>query len=337
MRHRLHALAAALLGGTRPARSEHKVCRRGPQPASEIPCRPQSTGPQPPAQGDKMIQKRFITAAAMALATMALATIAVGLGQANADTMEDVASACDSTYRITYTESTCTNGNILNYQNRKKYTLSNSCARYGTLVASVELRDNDDRKHTMDQGSWAVHALWTPNKSYIEGISCCLDQSDLCYLNQVEQNASGTIKVLDTSTYVFADVDVNTHAKRYQFCPGEPERHLLHEQPLGRCLYGDAGGERRVRRRALPGAGLLRQFRRQPGRGIAEQLHRVDDLAPVVGRRSRPGAGLRKTIGRSLVTPASYATPTARAAMASHGTARYLRGKPKTAGSTIST
>ena len=80
------------------------------------------------------------------------------------------------------------------------------------MVASVDIVTFPDQKVYLDSSSkWRNGGWWLD----VRNITCCIDQSDLCYRNQVEA-WRGLIRVYENGGFSVADV--STHEKRYEFC-----------------------------------------------------------------------------------------------------------------------
>ena len=164
------------------------------------------------------------------------AFLAVGLGshQANADgrqTDSDFSNyhrggTCNQGHRIGTTWATCLHaidegfkwaGGLLGHA----HWVRNECSEYGTVVAHVDRINYADLHWHLSNGNKHRH---TGMAADIRGIYCCINDSDLCWKDQVEKNTYGmyadTVRLIQVqgSSYHMVHVNVGTHENRYRVC-----------------------------------------------------------------------------------------------------------------------
>lgn len=101
------------------------------------------------------------------------------------------------------------------------------CSEYGTVVASVDIINFPDAWVSLDSSK-----KWRNKEPFHDvcAITCCIDQSALCYRQQVEP-VHGFIYVYEDDRYTV--VDVTTHQKRYEFCKTRPNNVYCKNDPEG--------------------------------------------------------------------------------------------------------
>lgn len=102
------------------------------------------------------------------------------------------------------------------------YGVESYCSEWGTVVANIDIKNAEDRHvHMYNIGRWTAKV----SHHDIRNISCCIDDSDLCYKNQVRpkdgQDQIAHITV-SGSSWTSTSVKVDTHWKRYDFCQQNP-------------------------------------------------------------------------------------------------------------------
>ena len=173
--------------------------------------------------------------------TMAALVAATYSGYVHAQSSERVDSVCGTTLKRSTSFATCLDGDITSelplagvISPTWRWTVTNKCSNYGQLIVSVDVRDADDFKVTMPT-SYANSYTGTSGQHRIDSIACCLDQSDLCYKNQVEADANGFITSMSVSSTMVTvtTVNVSTHQRRYDFCQANPSNLYCTIDPEG--------------------------------------------------------------------------------------------------------
>ena len=112
------------------------------------------------------------------------------------------------------------------------YSVKTECGDYGTVVVHANRVDHVDymANFTANNPESSGHA-----STKFRAFTCCLDQSDLCYKNQVEARADGKIRsiTINGSTITGTFVDVSSHQKRYDFCSENEDDIYCEVDPEG--------------------------------------------------------------------------------------------------------
>ena len=144
--------------------------------------------------------------------------------------------ACNGAMRITRDDATCLSGGWSNSWSTPpggyKHWVESHCADYGTVVAHHDTIAGQDRHWTLtDSGKETYEGA----SSKTRDITCCLDDSDLCYRNQVEANDRDRITVISevNGAYNAGWQDVSTHQLRYDFCQANTNNIYCTNDPSG--------------------------------------------------------------------------------------------------------
>ena len=100
------------------------------------------------------------------------------------------------------------------------FGIESFCFDWGTVVAHIDIKNATDRHgHMTNLGR--LNGNITHHD--VRNISCCIDDSDLCYQNQVKPK-DGWIAHIEVSgsSWTSTSVKVDTHWKRYDFCQENP-------------------------------------------------------------------------------------------------------------------
>ena len=150
----------------------------------------------------------------------------------------DEGGKCDKWARISTSSATCLSSEsegFLISEGGRAYWARNECSDYGTVIAHHDLAlYSDAHWHLEDGQKYRV----TGRASVGRSITCCVDESDLCWKDQVEKNASNKVRViiLHSGSYDTGHVDVSTHEQRYNLCrDGSPYEDTIYceEDPEG--------------------------------------------------------------------------------------------------------
>ena len=183
-------------------------------------CFGNSTDSQPKTQGDEDMKSNFIIAAMAALA-VSMATMLATIGPANAN--EAVwEPGCNNSYRVSHRDSSClhawwdnTPSISSGVAGGSKVGVKSHCSQYGEIIAHVDIRDYYDYHFVLDNSNRARQNHLSED---VREVSCCMNESDLCYTQQVERRGGPTIWVYTGSGTSMREVDVSSHQKRYEFC-----------------------------------------------------------------------------------------------------------------------
>ena len=176
----------------------------------------------------------FIIAALAAFALSAVTMVAT-TGPAYANSWED-GGACSNSYRQRHRTAGClhawwdntppiSSGVALG----SKYGAQNKCSQYGEIVAHIDLINTPDEHFVLDNSS---RTRGWDGVTNVRQISCCMNESDLCHRQQVEAK-NGIIRVYTGSGTRTRDVDVSTHAKRWEFCRDNEDTIYCEVDPEG--------------------------------------------------------------------------------------------------------
>ena len=172
------------------------------------------------------------------LAAIAAVTflIVVAPEEATGDVSWYAATGCEQAYRIPTSEATCLSASFNNSYNASNmgyyYSVSTQCGDYGTVVVRADRISSGDTMANLtaesSEDSGYANAKHRP-------FTCCLDQSDLCYKNQVEADSRGRITVVENSngTVTAGWATVSTHQQRYDFCQDNPNNIYCTNDPSG--------------------------------------------------------------------------------------------------------
>ena len=180
------------------------------------------------------MKANFIVAALAAFAVSAVTMVAT-TGPANAKEWR-LGGACSSSYRQHHRSAGCLHAWWDNSPppstgvvGGSTYGARSYCGDYGTVIAHIDLRGGLDENFLLNRGG-RIRGRSGTNK--VRNISCCMNESDLCHKQQVEAR-NGIIKVYTGSGTTTRDVDVSTHAKRYEFCQDNEDTIYCEVDPEG--------------------------------------------------------------------------------------------------------
>ncbi len=173
------------------------------------------------------------------LAAIAAVTLLIVVAPEEAATGEptwNVASGCTESQRISDSDATCMSASYSNSWSISgggyHYSVETECGDYGTVVVHANRVDHVDymANFTADNPESSGHA-----STKFRAFTCCLDQSDLCYKNQVEARSDGNIRsiTINGSTITGTFVDVSSHQKRYDFCSENEDDIYCEVDPQG--------------------------------------------------------------------------------------------------------
>ena len=161
---------------------------------------------------------------------------------------------CSQSNRVTHSQATCLEATWDNTTGN--FSAENTCQTYGSIVAHVEMEPEVQHLHLQakSSGRSTFTIRWTvpPDESIdpqvefsrksnfyssgpdeaVSDVSCCTDNSDLCYRQEVEANADGVIK-RHTSGTSYVDASVATHDERWLFCQDYPDAIYCEVDPEG--------------------------------------------------------------------------------------------------------
>lgn len=169
----------------------------------------------------------FLAWARRTLTVVTVATIVAG-----AFPVSEATASCNTSYRVSHSDATCL---IASWDNSalNVYTASvtSNCAVYGTVVAKVDLEGSGDRTASLTTSDTRNYDGW----GNVDGIYCCWDLSDLCWEEQVKENALGRIKQItfDGTTWTTAWIAVGSHQDRFNFCNGNSDHIYCTVDPEG--------------------------------------------------------------------------------------------------------
>lgn len=146
--------------------------------------------------------------------------------------------ACDTWARISTRDATClSSGHGFAWDGRGSYAWArNECSNYGAIVAHRDVVIDIDGHFHLSHGNKSEFARASTET---RDITCCINESDLCYKDQIEPIESGEwaghIRYINVnaSSYDVGLVDVRTHEQRYEFCSTFPEQIYCDEDPEG--------------------------------------------------------------------------------------------------------
>ena len=129
-------------------------------------------------------------------------------------------SDCGTSYQISHSNASCLDASWLNLPYGVSWSAQNKCPDYGDVTVLVDLENTSDKKHELtDSTRWEGKlSTSTLNGISVNGISCCIDESDLCKKSQVEANSSDQIDHYNSSDNTWTTVSVATHQERYEHC-----------------------------------------------------------------------------------------------------------------------
>ena len=170
----------------------------------------------------------WTAAAAIAVAVSVLAPSSA-FAHGGTDTQQaHVGGGCNSQYKVSHGDSDCLAawwGNTppvsTGHAGGSTYgaKTENDCDDYGEVRAHVDmLNTGDTHFHLTDSSKYRGYL----NSNDISGISCCINESDLCYKQQVKKK-NGKIKVWTGTGTTMDTVNVSTHVKRYLYCNDNPD------------------------------------------------------------------------------------------------------------------
>ena len=198
---------------------------------------------------------------------------------------------CESGTRISVSDATCLSGGVNRDGNNYVGWAQNLCSSYGTMKVHIDIATFADQHFVLDTNT-AVYT--TSMMSRIRNVTCCRNESDLCYREQVEANSHGWITTISATGS--DGVDVSTHQARYDFCQASPNDIYCTNNPSG-----DAFTAAPPPSTECDGAPCLVQdcydnFADSPAAGSPSSCTGLTIWPPSWGRRSRPGAGFGKRL-----------------------------------------
>ena len=141
--------------------------------------------------------------------------------------------ACNNWARISKNDATCLSAGWDNSPPASSgvvggstYWARNDCSDYGTVVAHLDFKNNVDNHARLSGSNRITGDRWV-NK--VRQISCCIDESALCWKDQVEPKTSGPhtgwvrFVIIEGSSLSHGVADVRTHQNRYDFCQEYPD------------------------------------------------------------------------------------------------------------------
>ena len=148
---------------------------------------------------------------AFALATLLfLAPLTIG---------EALGSNCESSYRISHSNSDCMHAWWDNSPSSTcwgtKGGAQSFCSNYGSITVKVDIIGGSDIEVERNgSGKWRYTLCTNDTRQ----ISCCIDKSDLCKKSQVEPSSSGYIDHYNPHNNTWESYSVSTHEDRYKHC-----------------------------------------------------------------------------------------------------------------------
>ena len=173
------------------------------------------------------------TAFAGVMTTIALVLVLSMLGTSPAFADGDGTSGqshagggCNSQYKVGHRDSDCLHGWWDNtppastgVSGGSTYGTQNECSEYGDIKSHVDmLNTNDMHFHNDDGGKKRGRRGYND----VSGISCCINESDLCYKQQVKKK-QGNILVWSGDDTDMDEVNVISHTRRYLYCNQYPD------------------------------------------------------------------------------------------------------------------
>ena len=133
---------------------------------------------------------------------------------------------CDNWARITTESATCMSSGWRHQIIPPYYETwaQNHCSDYGDILAHVDVRNEGDT-HIHADDSERAYGGDTTNEP--RSIKCCIDESDLCWKDQVEPVESGDLAgmvrmvTVHSGSYSAGYEYVRTHEERYHVCASE--------------------------------------------------------------------------------------------------------------------
>ena len=174
---------------------------------------------------------------------VAMAAVAVGMPmQVHAHWSYFTESACSQSNRLDHKDVDCLHGEwhqLARLLGGARWGLTSYCSEYGTVVASVDVKDHLDDKVYLGNTRTYKNELFFYD---VRAISCCINESDLCYRKQARAE-DGRIMVYEDG--VFRTEDVSTQQKRYEFCQANADNIYCKSNPsanrrpynLGDCVW----------------------------------------------------------------------------------------------------
>ena len=172
----------------------------------------------------------WTAAAAIAVAVSSVLVPSSAFAHGGTDTQQaHVGGGCNSQYKVSHGDSDClaawwdnTPPASTGHAGGSTFgaKTENDCDDYGEVRAHIDmLNTGDTHFHLTDSSKYRGYLDF----NNISGISCCINESDLCYKQQVEKNSRGRIKVWTGTGTTMEKVNVRTHAKRYAYCSEFPD------------------------------------------------------------------------------------------------------------------
>ena len=165
----------------------------------------------------------------------ALATNEVRAAGESAGNTIHAGSSCAASSRVAHAVSTCVDAEIYNEPDDPgaSSTFSvewqNSCHAHGDIVVNVDMTTGEDKHVHLNTSGGAVNGRST--SSDVDGISCCWDESDLCYIREVVAEDGHIIRHTSQTSYTL--VDVSTHQSRYDLCQEDSDLIYCQADPEG--------------------------------------------------------------------------------------------------------
>ena len=168
-------------------------------------------------ESKRNLYRLFRTAVAAIAVAVVIVPATILLGE---DAFAD--GACAPSYRVSHSDSDCMHAWWDNTPPASSgvaggatYGMRSYCSKYGDLEVNVEFAVWTDPEYTLSNPYKVRGKLTGP--SDVRGIACCINESDLCYKQQVKKK-NGKIKVWTGTGTTMKDKNVRTHAKRYAYC-----------------------------------------------------------------------------------------------------------------------
>ena len=142
---------------------------------------------------------------------------------------------CGSSYQISSSQATCLKASWENRSIAISWVAENKCSTYGDVTVRVKIDNAADKTHNLtDDTQWEGKQATAPTSGIrVNGISCCIDKSDLCHKNQVEANSSDQINHYNASDNTWTTVSVGTHQERYEYCEDNEDSVYCTNDPEG--------------------------------------------------------------------------------------------------------
>ena len=178
----------------------------------------------------------------------------------------DKGELCSSRYRISKSSATCLSAwwdNSPPYQfgdwgYSSKGGGQNHCSQYGEVGANIDAVSTTDRHlHLTNSSKMRYHDTFQTRD-----IECCINESDLCYKDQVEKHTSGQHEgkirrvIVESSGYRTAWWNVSDFNQRYSLCKlypdniyckndpeGDAQTIVLEDTPISELRARECGGE----------------------------------------------------------------------------------------------